>query len=104
MAMNLSVKSAIGFASLKSCRLSTLFLALWLASIFVPHAWAGGGPENVLLLGNSNSDDSRTIANHYINIRKIPPNNVLYIDWKGSLSAAQGDNFRDKIILPTLKA
>ena len=35
-------------------------------------AWAGGGPENVLLLVNSNSLNSKTIANHYIALRNIP--------------------------------
>jgi uncharacterized protein (TIGR03790 family) len=65
---------------------------------------AGGGPENVLLLVNSNSDASKTIANHYIELRKIPPNNVVYIDWKGSLGVCDGKNFREQILLPAIKA
>jgi uncharacterized protein (TIGR03790 family) len=67
-------------------------------------ALAGGGPENVFLLVNSNSDSSKTIANHYIELRKIPPNNVFYVDWKGSLGACSGKNFRDQILMPALKA
>ena len=67
-------------------------------------ALAGGGPENVLLLVNSNSDSSKTIANHYIHWRKIPPNNVVYVDWKGSLGICSGKNFREQILLPALKA
>ena len=47
-------------------------------------AFAGGGPENVLLLVNSNSSGSKTIANHYIQLRNIPASNVVYIDWQGA--------------------
>ena len=52
-------------------------------SIAASAALAGGGPENVLLLVNANSDASKTIANHYIHWRQIPASNVLYLDWKG---------------------
>jgi uncharacterized protein (TIGR03790 family) len=71
-----------------------------------PHAvQAGGGPENVLLVVNANSDDSKTIANHYIALRKIPPNNVVYLDVQGNLEEGGiGTYFHDSILLPTLKA
>lgn len=65
---------------------------------------AGGGPENVLLLVNSNSTSSKAIANFYIELRKIPPSNVVYIDWKGSLEGGSGARFRDEILQPALKA
>jgi hypothetical protein len=65
---------------------------------------AGGGPENVLLLVNANSDSSKTIANHYIKLRQIPPSNVLYVNWRGALDTCSGKNFRDLILRPTLKA
>jgi uncharacterized protein (TIGR03790 family) len=68
------------------------------------HARAGGGPENVLLVVNANSDDSKTIANHYIALRKIPACNVLYLDVKGQLEErGTGWYFRDQVLLPTLK-
>jgi len=67
-------------------------------------AIAGGGPENVLLLVNSNSNSSKAIANLYIELRKIPPMNVLYLDWKGNLEMGSAANLRDKILLPALKA
>src|SRR5262245_20477487 len=44
---------------------------------------AGGGPENLILVVNSASANSLTIANHYVQLRKIPPNNVIYLDWRG---------------------
>jgi hypothetical protein len=67
------------------------------------HVFAGGGPENVLLLVNANSDSSKTIANTYIELRKIPASNVVYIDWTGSLDLGSAANLRDKILLPALK-
>jgi uncharacterized protein (TIGR03790 family) len=67
-------------------------------------ARAGGGAENVLLVVNSNSDSSKTIANAYIEMRKIPPNHVLYLDWKGGLEATDGLTFRDQILTPVIKA
>ena len=65
---------------------------------------AGGGPENVLLLVNSNSESSKTIANHYIELRKIPPNNVVYIDWKGNLESGSAERLREVILRPALAA
>lgn len=70
----------------------------------MPAAHAGGGPENVLLLVNSNSDSSKAIANYYVELRKIPPTNVLYINWKGSLEGGSGVRFRNEILRPALKA
>jgi hypothetical protein len=75
-----------------------------IASLPVAPAWAGGGPENVLLLVNSNSVTSKTIANHYIQLRKIPPTNVVYVDWRGGLEECQGAQFRAKILNPAIAA
>lgn len=67
-------------------------------------AVAGGGPENVLLVVNANSDDSKTIANHYIQLRQIPASNVLYVDWKGGVERASADSFRKRILAKVLQA
>lgn len=66
-------------------------------------AWAGGGPENVLLVVNASDQGSKTIANHYVQLRSIPPGNVLYLDaktWNGSDARIDIDTFRDKILRP----
>lgn len=78
------------------------FLAPLLCLTYATGAFAGGGPENVLLLVNSNSENSKTIANHYVELRKIPPQNVLYIDWRGGLRGAKGEPFRNRILMPAL--
>lgn len=64
---------------------------------------AGGGPENVFLLVNSSSIDSMTIANHYIDLRQIPPQNVFYLDWRRSKSQIPAKLFRNEILMPALK-
>jgi len=65
-------------------------------------ALAGGGPENVFLVVNAASWASQTIANHYIAGRKIPPDNVCYLDWEGGFESADFPTFRREILLPVL--
>jgi uncharacterized protein (TIGR03790 family) len=67
-------------------------------------ALAGGGPENVLVVVNSSSLDSKTIANHYVALRSIPPTNVVYIDWRGGREDCQGPQFLEKILQPTVES
>ncbi len=66
-------------------------------------AYAGGGPENLLLVVNSASPDSQTIANHYIQLRGIPPTNVMYIDWRGSEARIDVNTLREKFLHPIAK-
>ena len=67
-------------------------------------AFAGGGPENYFLVVNSASASSLTIANHYIELRKIPSSNVLYLDWKRDLNTIDVNTFRTEILGPVLQA
>jgi uncharacterized protein (TIGR03790 family) len=65
---------------------------------------AGGGPEKVLLLVNTNSLGSKTIANHYIALRNIPTSNVVYVDWRGGIEGCQGPQFSGQILKPAIDA
>jgi hypothetical protein len=56
------------------------------------------------LIVNANSESSKTIANHYVALRKIPPDNVVYLDWTGNLESGSSENLRDKILKPALAA
>jgi hypothetical protein len=68
-------------------------------------AQAGGGPENVFLVVNSQSWASLTLANRYILNRQIPSGNVLYLEWPGDPAGdIHLDAFRDDILTPILKA
>jgi uncharacterized protein (TIGR03790 family) len=61
---------------------------------------AGGGPENVLLVVNAQSEDSRTVANHYIDLRKIPSSNVVFVNLPPDRGSLNGAHFRKRILEP----
>jgi uncharacterized protein (TIGR03790 family) len=86
--------------------LTSLLQTLLVLSIAIraSSAWAGGGPENVLLLINSNSLSSKTIANHYIALRDVPASNIVYVDWRGGLERCQGIQFANRILKPAIDA
>lgn len=67
-------------------------------------AQAGGGPENLLLVVNSRSWASMSVANVYIALRKVPPANVLHLDWAGSTEETDIETFREKLLRPALAA
>lgn len=85
-------------------KLSIPIAACLFLSFAAATARAGGGPENIFIVVNGNSEASKTIANHYINWRHIPPSNVLYIDWKLDLNITEAANFRNLILMPVLTA
>ena len=64
---------------------------------------AGGGPENVLLVVNPQSPASLTIANHYAQLRQIPPTNLLFLPWNPKFETTDVDTFRRQILIPILK-
>lgn len=80
-----------------ACRL--LFAASCLLGV-AGLLYAGGGPENLLLVVNSAEAASQTIANHYVQLRSIPPTNVVYLDWRGSEPQIDVNTFREKILRP----
>jgi len=70
----------------------------------VPRAWPAGGPENVLLVVNARSEDSLSIANHYSALRHIPGGNFLFLDWDPKQETTDVKTFREKILLPVVRA
>lgn len=83
-----------------SSRLLPIALVVCLLWAMSTAAFAGGGPENVLLVVNRKSSDSLTIANHYIRLRQIPPGNVLTLAWDPKQQSTTVDEFRKKILGP----
>lgn len=68
----------------------------------VSSAIAGGGPENLALIVNQNSDSSKLIANHYVQLRNIPASNVIYLDDVPVGEETNYDEFRDRILEPII--
>ena len=79
-------------------RLASFCCVFWLN-----HAKAGGGPENLALVVNARSWASLTVANHYANLRQIPPTNIIYLDWTQQVLEVDVDAFRERILQPVLK-
>ena len=72
----------------------------WVCLIPVTAVFGGGGPENVFVVVNSGSWASRTVANHFCQLREIPPTNVFYVDWKYSVDSVSIDVFRKNLLRP----
>ena len=68
----------------------------------VEPARAGLSPENVVVVVNASSHDSRTVANHYVDLRNIPSGNVVFLrEVPGELTISL-DDFKSRILLPLL--
>ena len=65
-------------------------------------ALAGGGPQNVAVLVNSNDPDSLAVANCYVELRQIPATNVIYVPWELDARATTAVKFRDQLMKPAL--
>lgn len=63
-------------------------------------AYAGGGPEDLFLVVNAKSEASKTVANYYIDLRKIPPVNVFYLNYPPGRVSIPSAAFRTKILTP----
>jgi len=64
---------------------------------------AGGGPENLVLVVNAQSQESLSIANEYVQLRNLPARNVIYLrditkQLKWDLKSVQ-----EKILRPVLQ-
>jgi hypothetical protein len=80
-----------------------ILLAATLAMFAAGPLYAGGGPENFMLVVNGASPSSLAIANHYIALRQFPSSNVMYLEWKGDLHTTDVETFRRQILLPILQ-
>jgi hypothetical protein len=73
----------------------------WLC--WLPLPAAAQGPENVLVVVNLKSKDSLAIANHYVQLRGIPSQNVVYLEDAPTRITCQSDDFRQKMLLPVIE-
>lgn len=81
-----------------------VLLSLLMSTLATTEAVAGGGPENVFLVVNSQSRSSKVIANHYIALRNIPPSHVLYLSGVSEREIIKLVDFREQILEPILSA
>jgi len=89
--------------NLRRATFIVLCVALF-SSITLRGADAGGGPENVVVVVNEDSDSSKLIANHYIAMRQIPDKNVVYLSGIPFKEAIDYPAFESGILRPILRA
>ena len=87
---------------LSAGRLSALFFLAWIICGSPVAAFAGGGPENLVLVVNANSESSKLLANYYIRGRGIPSRNVIYLADIPDREIIQWPQFRAQILEPLL--
>jgi hypothetical protein len=63
-----------------------------------------GGPENLMLIINADSPSSKLLANHYIELRKIPTTNVVYLNGLPDKEITTLEVFREQILKPIVEA
>ncbi len=81
--------------------LHQLFRSILFCCLFVPALLlAGGSPETTLLVVNADSPLSLTVANHYVQLRQIPENHVVWVHDIPSLGSITMQTFRDHIWSP----
>src|SRR5688572_27382067 len=74
------------------------------AALFPLLAIGAGTPENVIVVVNGDSWASTTIANEYAAMRGISPDHFVVLRDLPSFERVTVDVFRERILLPTLKA
>jgi hypothetical protein len=84
-------------------KLRTLLAAI-IACVSVSVAFAGGGPENAIVVVNADSWASAYIANEYIAGRHIPPANVVRLRNLPDFEHMNVEDFRTHILTPVLQA
>lgn len=68
------------------------------------HLLAGGTGENVLLVVNADSQDSKTIANHYAQLRQIPREQIVYLSGiNPTTTTITSHQLRELILQPIYK-
>lgn len=102
--MLITILTHAGRCRLFSARVLVLLTLSILMASLGSAAWAGGGPENLLLVINANSQNSMEVGNQYARLKNLPVPNVLHLDYQGSLESVSGEVFRDQILLPILSA
>jgi uncharacterized protein (TIGR03790 family) len=61
-------------------------LLLWGFVLFGPAALGGGSGLNVVVVVNQNSTNSVQLGNYYCEKRGVPPQNLLRVNWSGSVT------------------
>jgi uncharacterized protein (TIGR03790 family) len=73
------------------------FLAFLLLAILAVPAFAGGGPAETVVLLNESSPDSKKVAEYYVKMRNIPPQQICRVKCAAGLETSIEDFVRDVV-------
>ena len=82
-------------------------LAIYLWILFLTHCCdvrAGGSGLNAIVVVNQASSNSCMLANHYCEMRSVPPENVVRINWVGGNISWVDSEFATNLLNPLLEA
>jgi hypothetical protein len=83
-------------------RTLSVFASTLIALLLSGNAWAGGGPQNFVVVVNPNDPGSLEVANAYVELRDVPAVNVIYIPFNPTQTRAKVELFRDRVLKPLL--
>jgi uncharacterized protein (TIGR03790 family) len=75
-------------------------LAFW--CVLAVQVWAGGGGLNVVVVVNQQSTNSVQVGNYYCELRQVPPQNLLRINWTGGNGSWSEADFTTTLYNPLL--
>ncbi len=79
----------------------SLVLLVW-STLRTELALAGVSPENVIVVVNADSYESRTVANQYAQLREIPSGNLIFLEGVPSDPRIGLEPFKEQILRPVL--
>jgi uncharacterized protein (TIGR03790 family) len=90
-------------SGLRTARFCWVAMLLILGQPATSVTWAGLVPNEVVIVVNGASQDSRTLANHYIALRNLPASNVIVLESVPNSEVISVAEFREKILKPLLQ-
>ena len=87
---------------MRTIRSFLLLIAAPLIAGWNSPALGGVTPENVVVVVNAQSRDSRTIADHYVQLREIPSSNVILLNDVPDELTVDMESFKSRILVPVL--
>lgn len=90
------------YTGMKLLWITLIGLAWWICQE-CPVVMAGGESHNLLLVVNSDSSASKTLANHYAQLRQVPSRNVVFLEGIPDSETMSLEDFKQKILAPLFK-
>lgn len=86
----------------KFCRLLIFLTTLFFGLAIPSHLIAGGSSVGTVVVVNEDSASSKAIANLYVQLREIPPQNVIYLSGIPDGEETTVEKFRTQILVPLM--